>query len=79
MFTGTQAGPAASQQVFAEEFKKTNIGLIYAEKGPVRQMLRLYCWEFVRDRLLGSRQKKKKMPELQKKLIRKERWARNSV
>ena len=27
MFTGTQAGPVASQQVFAEEFEKMNIGL----------------------------------------------------
>jgi len=59
VFTGTQAGPVAFRQVFAEEFKKTNIGLIYAEKGPLRQMLHLYCWECVRDRLLLDQVKEK--------------------
>jgi len=32
MFTGTQAGPVASRQVFAEEFKKMNIGLFMPKK-----------------------------------------------
>jgi len=32
VFTGTQAGPVACQQVFAEEFKKMNIGLFMPKK-----------------------------------------------
>jgi len=32
VFTGTQAGPVASQQVFAEEFEKMNIGLFMPKK-----------------------------------------------
>jgi len=32
VLTGTQAGPVAFRQMFAEEFKKTNIGLFMPEK-----------------------------------------------
>jgi len=59
VFTGTPAGPVASRHVFAEEFKKINNGLIYAKKTSATT-LRSYCWECVRARLLGSRQKKRR-------------------